>query len=244
VLESAARVLDDLQRAEEDVRRISGETDGTVRVCTQCNTGYHWLPPVLTAFHRKYPKVNISVLPDATTHPIEELLSGRLDLAILTDDVDDPRLRLRPLFSDEMVAIVAPSHPWAKNAWVSPTDLASAHLLLYSSTPETSFTLNKVLAPHGLVPARVSFIMLTEAMIEMARAGLGVGVLPRWSAQAAIAARRIVPLSITRKGVRRRWIAATLKAQPDPQYMIEFIELLAERALPARRPSRLRDLSA
>jgi LysR family transcriptional regulator for metE and metH len=172
-------------------------------------------------------------------------VSGRLDVAILTDDeVNDARLRLRPLFSDEMVAIVAPSHPWAKRAWVSPADLASTHLLLYSTAPETSFTITKVLAPQGLVPARVSFIMLTEAMIEMARAGLGVGVLPRWSAQAAIAARRIVPLSITRKGMRRNWTAATLKAQADPQYLVDFIDLLGERAIPARRVTRLREVPA
>ena len=75
--------------------------------------------------------------------------------------------------------------------------------------------LRRVLAPAGLTPARVSFIMLTEAMIEMARAGLGVGVLPRWSAQRAIAAGRSCALSITRRGVRRQWSAATLKAQAE-----------------------------
>jgi len=84
------------------------------------------------------------------------------------------------------------------------------------------------------VPARVSFIMLTEAMIEMARAGLGIGILPRWSAQAAIAARTVVPLSITRRGVRRQWSAATLKAHVEPPWLADFIDLIAERAMPAR----------
>jgi len=71
-------------------------------------------------------------------------------------------------------------------------------------------------------------------MIEMAKAGLGVAVLPRWSAQAAIATRSIVPLSITRRGIRRNWTAATLKALAEPAWLADFIELIAAQALPTR----------
>lgn len=234
VLETARRVIGDLEHAEEDVRRLAGNSDGSIRVCTQCNTGYHWLAPLLTVFQRKHPRVSVHVAADATAHPIEALVEGRVDLAILIDSVPDRRLRLRPLFTDEMVAVVARSHPLAKRRWVSAQDLAREHLLLYSSRPEESFLLRKVLAPEGLTPARVSFIMLTEAMIELARAGTGVGILPRWSAQRAIASGGVAALSITRRAMRRRWVAATLAAQPDPPYLVDFMDLLAERAMPAR----------
>ena len=43
VLETARRVIGDIQRAEDDIRRLAGHSDGSIRVCTQCNTGYHWL---------------------------------------------------------------------------------------------------------------------------------------------------------------------------------------------------------
>ncbi|HMC77793.1 MAG TPA: LysR family transcriptional regulator [Vicinamibacterales bacterium] len=234
VLETARRVIGDLEHAEEDVRRLAGNSDGSIRVCTQCNTGYHWLAPLLTVFQRKHPRVSVHVAADATAHPIDALVEGRVDLAILIDSVPDRRLRLRPLFTDEMVAVVARSHPLAKRRWISAQDLAREHLLLYSSRPEESFLLRKVLAPEGLTPARVSFIMLTEAMIELARAGTGVGILPRWSAQRAIASGGVAALSITRRAMRRRWVAATLAAQPDPPYLVDFMDLLAERAMPAR----------
>jgi LysR family transcriptional regulator for metE and metH len=243
VLESARRVLDELRRAEEDVRCLAGDTEGVIRVCTQCNTGYHWLPPLLAAFGRKHPRVSVSVIPDATDRPVDALLDGRVDVAILTSDTDDRRLRVRPLFADEMVAIVSRTHPLAGRTWLSPRELAAQHLLLYASSPEESFTLQKVLAPRGLTPSRLSFIMLTEAMIEMAKAGLGVGVLPRWSVQPAIAARSVAALSITRKGMRRQWRAATLKSQPERRSLSDFIDLVAERAMPGRAPA-LRRASA
>ena len=234
VLDSARRVLGDLQRAEEDVRRLAGHADGAIRVCTQCYTGYHWLGALLTSFQRKHPRVAIHIAADATDRPVDALFDGRIDLAILIDPAPDRRLRIRPLFSDEMVAIVAKGHPLARRRWVAPADLAREHLLVYSSVPEESFVFRKVLAPLGLAPARVSFIMLTEAMIELARAGAGVGILPRWSAHRAIAGGSVAALSITRGGLRRQWAAATLAAQPDPPYLVDFVDLIGERALPVR----------
>jgi LysR family transcriptional regulator for metE and metH len=241
VLESARRILEDLDRTEEDIRQLAGRASGVIRVCTECNTGYGWLPRLLPAFSRKHPRVGINIVADATDNPVEALLDGRVDLAILTSGVKDSRLRLRPLFMDEMVAVVARAHPLAARTWVSPRELAPEHLLLYASAPEESFMLTSVLRPAGVAPARVSFIMLTEAMIEMAKAGLGVGILPRWSAEGAIASRALVALSITRRGVRRQWRAATVRAAGEPEWLTDFIDLIASRAKPAQlavgRPS-------
>jgi LysR family transcriptional regulator for metE and metH len=234
VLESARRVLDEVQRAEEDVHRLAGGGEGTIRVCTECNTGYHWLPPLLTVFRRRHPNVGVNVLADATSRPVQALLNGELDLAVLSNRTTDRALRIRPLFEDEMVAIVSPRHPFAQKTWVTPRELADEHLLLYTSVPEESFVLRKVLGPAGLVPRRLSFIMLTEAMIELARAGIGVGVLPRWSGERAISSKAVVPISIGRRGVHRQWTAATLRARPEPAYLTDFIDLIAERAAPAR----------
>ena len=234
VLDTARRVLGDLERTEEDVRRLAGHGEGTIRVCTQCYTGYHWLAGVLASFQRKHPGVTINIAADATDRPVDALFDGRIDLAILIDTLADRRLRLRPLFSDEMVAIVAKGHPLARRRWIAAEELAREHLLLYSSVPEESFLLRKVLAPAGLTPARVSFIMLTEAMIELARAGTGVGILPRWSAQRAIGSGAVAALSITRRAMRRRWTGATLAAHADPPYLVDFMDLVAAHALPVR----------
>jgi LysR family transcriptional regulator for metE and metH len=122
---------------------------------------------------------------------------------------------------------------------VAPAVLAAEHLLIYSSNPEESFTFRRILGPHGLTPSRVSFIMLTEAMIELTRAGAGVGILPRWSAQRAVSSNVVKALSITKRGMRRQWAAATLAAQPDPPYLVDFIDLVAARALPARPRARV-----
>ena len=77
-------------------------------------------------------------------------------MAIVIDDVHDPRLRVDPLFKDEQVVIVSPSHRLASRSWVEPKDLAQEHLMLYTTDPDDSFALKNILAPAGVTPARVS----------------------------------------------------------------------------------------
>jgi LysR family transcriptional regulator for metE and metH len=158
-----------------------------------------------------------------------------LDLAIVIDDVHDPRLRVDPLFKDEQVVIVSPSHRLASRSWVDPKDLAQEHLMLYTTDPDDSFALKNILAPAGVTPARVSSVRLTEAIVEMVRAGLGIGLLARWSVEPSIRAGRIRALRITRKGVQRQWSAIDLAARPRPPYLTAFLDLLRAQALPTRK---------
>src|SRR3954467_10699302 len=83
VLERARGGFDDRGRTEDELRRLAGSSDGIIRVCTQCNTGYHWLPALMTTFSRKHPRVDVSIVVDATDNPVSALLEGRIDLAIL-----------------------------------------------------------------------------------------------------------------------------------------------------------------
>src|SRR5919109_3857062 len=41
VVGAARRVLDDIRATEEEVRRLGRREAGVLRVCAQCNTGYH-----------------------------------------------------------------------------------------------------------------------------------------------------------------------------------------------------------
>jgi LysR family transcriptional regulator for metE and metH len=235
LLATARRVLDDLASAEDAARRLGAGQGGVFRVCAQCNTGYHWLPRLLDAFRKRYPAIDVTLALECTVQPIEGLVEGRLDLAIVTEPVRHRHLRVRPLFEDEHAAIVAPDHPFAAQPYVRPEELGEERLLLYSSSPDDSFTIQKILRPAGVTPRRVSFVMLTEAILEMVKARLGVSVMQTWAIEPALDSGDVVAVPITASGIRRQWSAATLKAAGRVPHVDAFIDLLAARALPARR---------
>ena len=142
---------------------------------------------------------------------------------------------MRPLFEDEHAAIVAPDHPFSKLPFVRPEDFSSERLLLYSSSPDDSFTIRRILRPAGVTPQRVSFVMLTEAILEMVKAGLGISVMQTWAIEPSLRAGEILAIPITAGGIRRQWSAATLQAAGRVPHVEAFIDLLATRARPARR---------
>ena len=235
LLAAAQRVLAEVRAAEEEVRGHRSGEAGVLRVCTQCNTGYHWLPPLLEVYRRTHPAIDVSLAVECTTRPLEALLDGRLDIAIVTEPVRHRHVRVRALFEDEQAAIVAPAHPFATRAFVGAEDLAAERLLLYSSSPDDSFTLQHILRPAGVTARRVSFVMLTEAILEMVKAGLGVSVMQTWAIEPALRAGDVKAVPITAAGIHRPWRAATLKAAGHPPHVEAFIDLLAARAMPARR---------
>ena len=228
LVQSAARVLDEIDRAESAIGQLARNDAGQFRVCTQCHTGYHWLPPLLQAVRRRYPKVDVRIAPEHTDHAIGALLDGKLDLAILNGDPKDARLRLQPLFQDEHAVIVAPDHPFAKRAFITPEQLSRERLFLYSRSLDDALIVQTVLRPARLEPQDVTLIRLTEAILEMVKAGLGVSVLPTWSIEPAIESGLVKAVRITKAGVFRRWDAATLAGAAPSPFLDYFVKELTK----------------
>jgi LysR family transcriptional regulator for metE and metH len=227
---TAERVLAEIALAEAAVAKLARGDAGEFRVCTQCHTGYHWLPPLIDAVRRKYPGRDIRIAAEHTMNAVGALLDGRLDLAIVNASPRDSRLRLRPLFEDEHAAIVPPGHPWAARAFVTPEALVEERLFLYSRSLDDSFIVQRVLRPAGLEAPRVTFLQLTEAIVEMVKAGMGVSILPTWSIAPALGAGSVRAVRITRSGVFRPWTAATLAAAPRSPFVDHFIDVLSRQA--------------
>src|SRR5438067_8772871 len=80
LLESAKDVLERLEQTERDIRQMGKERAGVLRLTTECYTCYHWLPPLLIRYRKKFPRVEVRIDVAATGRPIEKLIAGKLDL--------------------------------------------------------------------------------------------------------------------------------------------------------------------
>lgn len=226
LLESAGDVLETLRRAEEQVRQLAADGSGLLRLATECYTCYHWLPSLLREFSARHPRVELRILAEATHHPVPALLEGRIDLAVTSAASDDPRLRQVPLFKDELVAVLPPDHRLAARAYLKAEDFADESLILYVP-PADSTLIQDVMLPAGVRPGRITQVQLTEAIVEMVGAGLGVSLLARWAVAPRIADGTLRAVRVTRRGLRRHWQATTLRAAERAPHVDDFIRLLA-----------------
>jgi DNA-binding transcriptional LysR family regulator len=106
-------------------------------------------------------------------------------------------------------------------------------LLLYPPKEE-SLVLNQVLLPNGAVPGRIDEVQLTEAIIELVKAGLGISVIARWAVEPIVKSGALVARPLTARGLHRRWSAVMPKDLAKTDFVKEFVELLKEYA-PVRR---------
>ena len=152
VLNSAAVVLDELKRAEEDIATLAGSPRGTVRISTQCYTAYHWLPKLVRKFSAKHPHVSVEIKVDATYRAIDALLEGALDVALTNELEENERLHFQSVFGDELVAVMPENHRLSQREYLRAQDFAEESLVLPSALPESYFY-HSFLGPAGVAPA-------------------------------------------------------------------------------------------
>ncbi|HYR42147.1 MAG TPA: LysR substrate-binding domain-containing protein [Terriglobia bacterium] len=234
LLESARNVLAELRRIEEDIIGRSQQLEGVLRVSTECYTCYHWLPSRLKLFSERYSRVEVRFVLEATRRPFQALLENKLDLAIASTRVRNRRLIYKPLFKDELMVIMRPDHPLASRSFIVAEDFVAEHLITYNAPKEDLTIFQEVLVPAGVIPRQHSQVELTEGVLEMAKAGLGISVMAKWAAAPYLDSGALKALRLTRGGFRRTWFAVMLRDKSAPAYMGEFVKILASRPTPDR----------
>jgi LysR family transcriptional regulator, low CO2-responsive transcriptional regulator len=137
---------------------------------------YHSVP-FLSAFHRRYPDLRLSMTMGNTKSLLDDLLDQRCDVAIAANVKSDSRIFALPFRQDHFIAFVDRAHPWARRRGVQLAELAGQRLLLREPTSNTRQTFDAAMAKGNIVLGEVLEIGSREAIKEAVAAGLGVGVI-------------------------------------------------------------------
>jgi aminoethylphosphonate catabolism LysR family transcriptional regulator len=137
---------------------------------------YHSVP-FLSAFHRRYPDLRLSMTMGNTKSLLDDLLDQRCDVAIAANVKTDSRIFALPFRQDHFIAFVDRAHPWARRRSVKLSELASQRLLLREPTSNTRQTFDAAIARSNILLGEILEIGSREAIKEAVAAGLGVGVI-------------------------------------------------------------------
>ena len=224
---TANRLLGELSQAEQQVANLNGDSTGVIRLSTECYTCYHWLPALLKKFHAKFPKVEVTIDVTSTRSPVDALVNGKLDVAILFCAPKNRNVVLTKICEDQMFIVMGPHHRLAKSKYVRPQDLEGETVICYPPREESTLC-QKYLKPAGVEPKEIVEVPLTEAVLEMVSAEIGVALLAHWAIAPYLKAGKVVARPLTGAGIRRTWYAATLRGEPSSPYVERFVELLSQ----------------
>jgi LysR family transcriptional regulator for metE and metH len=225
VLASARRILAEIGRLEKDVSGAVKSGPRVIRVSTGCCTCYGWLPNLIATFRAKHPQVEVTLDCDLTGQVVASVTSGRSDIGIVYNAPADPALRVVPLFEDDLVFVVSPQHALAQAAAVEPTHLGGETLLVYPPRSE-SMLVEEILKPQAICPSAILEFRSTEAILELAASGLGVGFLARWAASPYLRLQRVVARPMARGEHRITWSAISLRSRPVHEFFDSVVHSL------------------
>ena len=176
-------ILEQMESAREDAKALSGLTLGKVGLGCMPTTGAHLLPPVLTAFRKAYPKIQVHLKEESSPDLAKDLEQGEIELAILDEAGLQPGLDHQTILSEELLLALPAKHPLAGKASLGLKQVAEEPFILMKSGHGFRQITLDLYRKAGLEPKVVFESGGIETVQALVAAGLGISLVPQMVAK-------------------------------------------------------------
>lgn len=197
----AIRSMRDLVDAAASLSMV--ET-GVVRIAASQTTVSHYLPAVLADFLLDRPKISVEVVPGNTADVCQRVATAEADLGLIEGPLASKGLAEHRLARDEVILVIASTHPLASRAHLRRRDLLAVRYLAREVGSGTELIAEEMLKDVYHLVSRIQIGQM-DAVRAGVRAGVGFAALPRLAVQDDVEAGLLTVLPIR---PHSRWIRA------------------------------------
>ncbi|HNP70037.1 MAG TPA: LysR substrate-binding domain-containing protein [Kouleothrix sp.] len=224
LLDHVRIVLAQLEAARAEMRERVGLHSGRAAIGAPPSVGVQLLPPILAQFNQQYPRLQLVLREGGTQTMLSLLETGEVDLAVVTLPVARRGLHVTTLFSEELVIVVAPSHPLAARKHVALAGLSGEAFLLYPRGYGMREQTLLACAQAGFTPRIVLDGGEMDMVLRMAELGLGIALMPRLALHGNT---RLAALRVSDQKLRRTMALVSREDRalaPAARALREFLE--------------------
>ena len=173
------RILRDSQNLRLLGDEFTKELSGKLIVAATHVHARYWLPPVIVAFKKKYPHVQLELLRAAPLNVIQMVSSGEAHLGICTrpEPISDDLIALA-CHKLERCVLCPPGHPLLRKKKLTLEDIAKYPLVLQTATYTGGWEIKRALEKKGIKPNIVLSVADAEIAKVCVEQGLGITVFP------------------------------------------------------------------
>jgi DNA-binding transcriptional LysR family regulator len=221
----ARRILTELDAAHTELQGLRGIQTGKITVGSLHTMGPIDVSLVLAIFHQRHPGIELTVREQSSEELAEMLRVDELDLAFLsvTERVESHGLALHQLVSEELVALLPPSHPLAGHASVRMAELADEQFISYREGSRLRELLTGAGAHAGFAPQVKLESNESRRIRRLVSRGMGVAILPRSDADGPGA--EVAVATLVEPALRRDITLAWRADRRHTPAVAEFLEL-------------------
>ena len=205
LLVHAQKILTEMESARSHLSHLGKWGSSRLRIGASTTACQHVLPAVLREFKESFPACAISIEPGDTPEMIDALRQHRIDLAVNLEPRREEPLEFRPLFTDELLFVMSPLHPWARAGRVTRDEIPSQHYILYGKGSYTFEMIEAYFRQEQIVLHSLLDLGNMEAIKELVKLGLGISILAPWSARKELEEKSLVALPLGKRKLKRRW---------------------------------------
>ncbi len=182
---------------------LGGQPRGSVALGSQPTIGAYVLPEALARFHAEQPGILLRLREGLAESIEERLASGELDLGLLNLPVRRVDLTAQKLWQEDYLLAVPAGHRLATgDRPIALGEAASEPLVVVDGVASTA-ALVAACEERGARPRIVVEADNLEAVRRMVERGVGIALLPRIMAEAAVSD-RLRTVEVARGGLRRQ----------------------------------------
>lgn len=168
------QLLNTNESLEQHISLIKGADTGRVRIASFDSVATYWLPSIISAFQKDFPKVEVQIVEGGAERIGAMMDNGEADLCLYTGE-GGRNFDWVALSTDEMLAVVPPDHPLAALESIPLELLLDEQFIMPQAGYD--YEVRHILDQLEHYP-RIRFSSCSDyAIINMVTKGLGVSIL-------------------------------------------------------------------
>jgi LysR family transcriptional regulator for metE and metH len=227
ITQAALQTLPTLERAEADFEQNASLENQIVRLGVASYSCYYWLPDFIQFVNQKACNLKLRLVASATQNPITSLQHGSVDIVIAPGYLAMPGIIQTPLFVDELVLVTPYKHTLSNKPFIEAQDLSEQQYYTYSQNVLPGFEYDRFIRPSGVIPQQVEVVEMTDAIIELISAGMGMSILSKWAVDTALKSQRVSYTHLGQHGLDLAWSALTRESEKKNSASKQLAKLLA-----------------
>ena len=228
VLDTAARVEQELENLDETLAELRGDVVGRLRLAV-VSTAETFIPRLLGDFRRERPAVEVSLVVLNRDAVIRRLADNLDDLYIMSRPPQAPPVVATPFLANPLVVIAAAEHALAGATGIPIAALAGEEFVLREPGSGTRQAAEHFFAAHGLALRPRLELGSNEAVKQAVAGGLGLSLLSAHALAHAVD-EGIAVLRVTDTPVLTQWQVVHPRGKrltPLADAFLRFLEVRA-----------------
>lgn len=197
--------MEQLQDAEDELKRITGLHEGVVSVGAGETALYLLLLPVLRKFRESHPQIRIHIQNHLTLQALESVRQGAVDFAVIASParISDP-LKSRSLMHFQDILIGGTAFSGLSQSPVSLHDIREYPLVCLGGHTMSRHFFDELYRRSGLTLKPDFEAATTDQILPMVKNNLGLGFFPEKMAEEALTSGEVCRIRLTGEIPRRQ----------------------------------------